>query len=161
MTDQIKLPIPWRSALPRQFRKVAFLVDSLFPLVTFLLPTAETFARDLPTKWKIKFWADGQLGAPKVNMWRPGALWCTRALLGAPRLGLGAPRCSQVGPEGLNLGCFQKGDFGGSSQVGVMCSQVLRPLWEHLGWVLPSAPALWEHPGPGVLPKGCSEGRSP
>ena len=78
-------------------------------------------------------------------MWRPGALWCTRALLGAPRLGLGAPRCSQVGPEGLNLGCFQKGDFGGilvgatrwglcapkcsglcgSTLVG--CSQVLRP----------------------------------
>ena len=78
-------------------------------------------------------------------MWRPGALWCTRALLGAPRLGLGAPRCSQVGPEGLSPGCFQKGDFGGilvgatrwglcapkcsglcgSTLVG--CSQVLRP----------------------------------
>ena len=59
--------------------------------MTFLLPTAETFARDLPTKWKIKFWADGQLGAPKVNMWRPGALW-------APMVHPGAPRCSQVGP---------------------------------------------------------------
>ena len=59
--------------------------------MTFLLPTAETFARDLPTKWKIKFWADGQLGAPKVNMWRPGALW-------APMVHPGAPRWSQVGP---------------------------------------------------------------
>ena len=67
LTDQIKLPIPWRSALPRQFRKVAFLVDSLFPLVTFLLPTAETFARDLPTKWenKIKFGPMGSWVLPR------------------------------------------------------------------------------------------------